>query len=225
MAKEKDNQFSGGLEGDLDSRLLKPKIDDKESSSDRVGTLREAKRSSKDLGNGYQKEAQDLRQAVLQKKQQAKITAAKEAKTKIFRKIGSMRKGTSALLRGAWINLIDSFGLTLIWIDIHVFLGKVVGHDSFCKLGEEWTDKVMAGLGSSTSKEVLERKARNSVGLVEKIGLGCLNLGCLIVVIVIFVIIALVLKFIESPLEFFAGMIGYVWNSAKDAIVRFSSGS
>jgi hypothetical protein len=56
-------------------------------------------------------------------------------------------------------------------------------------------------------------------------GLGCLNLGCLIIFIAIFVVIALVLKFFENPLDFFAELIGFVWDATKNAIVNFFSGS
>lgn len=48
------------------------------------------------------------------------------------------RQLMSGLLKSAWINLIPSWGLTLFWIDIHVFLNMVFGKNLFCDLGEEW---------------------------------------------------------------------------------------
>lgn len=41
------------------------------------------------------------------------------------------------LLRWAWIALIPSFGLTLIWINIHAFM-RWIFPTFFCKLGSEW---------------------------------------------------------------------------------------
>jgi hypothetical protein len=45
---------------------------------------------------------------------------------------------TSNLLRAAIENLIDSFGLTLIYINFHVLCRFVFGPEYFCKLGQEW---------------------------------------------------------------------------------------
>jgi len=213
--------------GDLDARLLN-KRGSEESSSDRVGSLREAKRNSQNneidnIPNYLEEEPTSLRQAVIQKKRRENLEIKQGGISETLKKKSPIRKGTSALLRAAWINLIDSFGLTLIWIDIHVFLNKVLGDGMFCRLGEEWTDR--PGVSSSLAKGEIDKKARNSIGLVEKMGFGCLNLGCLIVLLALFVVIALVLKFIESPLDFFAEMIGLVWDAAKNAIVNFFSGS
>jgi hypothetical protein len=213
--------------GDLDARLLN-KRGSEESSSDRVGALREAKRNSQNneidnTPNYLEEEPTSLRQAVIQKKRKEDLEIKQGGISEALKKKSPIRKGTSSLLRAAWINLIDSFGLTLIWINIHVFLNKVLGDGMFCRLGEEWTDR--PGVSSSMAKGEIDKKARNSVGLVEKMGLGCLNLGCLIIFIAIFVVIALVLKFFENPLDFFAELIGFVWDATKNAIVNFFSGS
>ncbi len=42
------------------------------------------------------------------------------------------------LLRGAWSNLIPTFGFSLLWIDLHFLLNMVFGKKLFCDLGEEW---------------------------------------------------------------------------------------
>lgn len=224
MALDEEKTSGDGL----DARLLN-KQGREEESSDRVGALREVKRNSQNneidnTPNYLEEEPTSLRQAVIQKKRREDLEIKKIGLEETLKKKSPIRKGTSSLLRAAWINLIDSFGLTLIWIDIHVFLNKVLGDGMFCRLGEEWTDKAGA-MSSGAMKEEMDKKARNSIGLVEKMGLGCLNLGCLIILLAIFVVIALVLKFFESPLEFFAEMIGFVWDAAKRAVVNFFSGS
>lgn len=42
------------------------------------------------------------------------------------------------LLKNAWPNIIPTFGLTLLWIDIHFLLNIIFGKKLFCDLGEEW---------------------------------------------------------------------------------------
>jgi hypothetical protein len=63
--------------------------------------------------------------------------------------ISAFRAMTSKLLQDAWANLIPSFGLTLIWIDIHFFLNMVFGDKFFCDLGGEW---MPAGVPELTKK-------------------------------------------------------------------------
>lgn len=43
------------------------------------------------------------------------------------------------LLRSSWLMLIPSFGLTLIWINIHFIGAYIVGSSWFCNFGTEWT--------------------------------------------------------------------------------------
>lgn len=61
---------------------------------------------------------------------------------------------TSSLLKAAWINLIPSFGLTLIWINIHAFL-RWASPSLFCKLGREWLPKTL-GKFTSASNSLIE---------------------------------------------------------------------
>lgn len=206
-----ENQTRGGLEGDLDARLLgdNSKGEDKEGKS-KSGDLRASKRQESNAEPDYlNEEPQSLRQAVLQAKRNKKLKEEKEGKSGIIKKISSFRKGTSALLRSAWINLITSFGLTTFWIDIHVFLNTVLGDKFFCKLGEEWTDVTGAKAGGAG------KTISRSAGKAEEIGCGCLNLGCLVIIIAVGVIIALMIKVVEAPFEFIGDLFGYLWDSIK----------
>jgi hypothetical protein len=142
---------------------------------------------------------------------------------RIQKKGTPISKGTSALLRQAWTYLIPSWGLTLIWINIHAFLNQVIGSRYFCNLGEEWVD--LAAGGSAQAKEAMKKKAGKSIGLVEKMGLGCLNLGCLLLIIIVVGILVLMLKIIESPLSFFAELIGYIWRAAVNGVVKWFEGA
>ena len=95
--------------------------------------------------------------------------AKERAKKKIEEKITAPAKaGTSWLLKAAWLNLIDSFGLTLIYINMHVFLRHVFP-DAFCKLGEEWKPKMVGGHSATNV-------AGTAFGIVEIMGLLILDL-------------------------------------------------
>ncbi|MBU1165297.1 hypothetical protein KKA15_07145 [Patescibacteria group bacterium] len=49
--------------------------------------------------------------------------------------------GTARILQVAWLNLIDTFGLTLIYINFHFLMAHILKSEMFCKFGEEWTPK------------------------------------------------------------------------------------
>jgi hypothetical protein len=106
--------------------------------------------------------------------------------------LSPVKQGTSSLLKAAWEHIIDSWGLSIIWIDIHVFLSQVLGKDLFCSLGEEWFPK-------GTPRNI--EGAKKSVGLGETMGLSCLNLGCLFLILAILSIIAMIAAGLDHPLQ------------------------
>lgn len=95
-----------------------------------AGELRASRRSRYEAPE----EPASLREAVMQAKAQQ---AAKSA-------VGSssgfnpMQKLTASLLKSAWVNLVPSFGLTMLYIDFHWFMNQVLGHKAFVDLGTEW---------------------------------------------------------------------------------------
>lgn len=136
---------------DIDEQLLNAREREKkeaDKSAARSEALREARRglasndASGQIGQGNQ--PQSLREAA----QQASLK--KEAEQKKGGALGVLKdkavsaamapisKATSGWLRQAWLNLIDTFGLTLIWINVHVLLSFILGDKFFCKLGDEW---------------------------------------------------------------------------------------
>lgn len=77
---------------------------------------------------------------------------------------------TSEALKQSWLNLIDSFGLTLIYIYFHVFCRFVFGPEVFCKLGHEWLGgKSGGGASGVASKGASAAKGagKSSSGLSE----------------------------------------------------------
>lgn len=141
--------------------------------------------SSKDGSSG---EPRSLREAVLadkKKRAQEEQGAGEATKGAIAAPIS---KATSGLLRQSWIHLVDSWGLTLIWINIHVFLGAVFGHKFFRKLGAEWMDRNIQIAQSDYAKS-----QGKMIGTVEPMGLACCDVGCLLIVIAVFALISLII--------------------------------
>ncbi len=55
--------------------------------------------------------------------------------------------------------------------------------------------------------------ATKSIGLIEKMGCCCLNLGCLLVVLLTLSIIAMIVKVISNPMEALSAALSYVWSA------------
>lgn len=51
------------------------------------------------------------------------------------------QKATGEILKQLWLNIIPSFGLTFILINIYAFAGFLEGYKLFCKPGSEWNIK------------------------------------------------------------------------------------
>ncbi len=125
---------SGSQEKEADNSASNaPDSDSKASndSSDRAGDLRTAKK-----GMGNIESQGDLRADRMASKRQQGL--GDKADQTIVAALAPGKKAVSELLKAAWENLIDSFGLTLLWIDAHVFLSMIFGNKLFCDLGEEW---------------------------------------------------------------------------------------
>lgn len=120
-----------------------------------------------------------------------------------------VRKGTSRLLTQSWINLIDSFGTTLIYIHIHVFLRLTLGTDFFCKLGHEWYDvyaaKVERALNSADNavNRFLRRQLdhmKTLTGIVEVLVLLIIDLLILFVFIMVLVMAITMALIVTMPI-------------------------
>lgn len=175
----------------------------KNGGADRAGEFREARRGAV-LDS---QEPQSLRQAVLEEKRKNILTAS--AKEKVEEKIAiPFSQSTAKLLKQAWIHLIDSFGLTLIWINVHVFLSKVLGEQLFCRLGEEWlpANPVSGALAGESAKS-----AARQAGTIEAMGCGCLDLVALLIILFVVGIIAMIGNVITNPLDNIKTIFGALW--------------
>lgn len=169
----------------VDSQLLNRNSQSSQAqagdSADRAAQLREEKRQGVAGDNaGTEDTSGGLReQLVGQRKKRQGL------KEKAMEQVAApVNKATSKLLKSSWENLVDSFGATLIWINIHVFLGTVVGEKFFCKLGMEWIDDNIKKANVKAAE-----KAGRMIGVIEKPGLAMLDFGCLLIFLVVFALL------------------------------------
>ncbi len=188
---------------DLDTRLLASQLrEEKNKERERRGKEGEkGEETEKGEKGGEAKEGGGLRDRVSQLKEKANLK--KRAKKKIEEKITAPAKqGTNRLLCLAWENLIDSFGATLLYINLHVFLHWVLGEKLFCKLGEEWIPKEAQAVAGEAGKT-----GGKAIGLVEVMVLLFLDL---IVLVIIGGTLALLVMIVDFMGKGFMGKVGAV---------------
>jgi len=195
-----------GAGGDIDSRLMAARLREEKNKErekkEKEGEGEKGEEAEKSPEGEEDKEGKGgLGDRISRLKEQANLK--KRAQKKIEEKITApAKKGTNRLLKNAWIHLIDSFGATLLYIDLHVFLQNVLGDKLFCKLGEEWIPKKIQAAGGESGKATGEK-----IGLVESTGCCLLNLLALIIVLFLVAVIALMFDIIAHPVEYILGAI------------------
>lgn len=102
---------------------------------------------------------------------------------------GMAKTATGGLLKSAWTFLIPSWGFTLIWINIHVFLSWVMS-GIFCKLGDEWIPKSMKKISGKASAML---RVGEGMLLLTLDSLALLIIGGIIAIIVV------VLNVVNNP--------------------------
>ena len=179
---------------DIDEQLLSQNTE--VSEADKAGEFRASKRGAVP-GEGAQ--SSSLRESLQQKRlEESRQNKDQDETGKISGSsagINPILKVTDAILKFSWENLIDSLGLTLILINIHVFLNQVFGPKVFRDVGEEWLpDSVKKVAGKS-------KQAAALLKTVEGAGIGCLDLGCLFILLFIFTIISIIASALSGDLE------------------------
>jgi hypothetical protein len=124
------------------------------------------------------------------KKAASDVKASKASSSASSDSVSGIEKFTKAvdeLLKSAWENLIDSFGLTLLYIYFHWFMHQLFPK-FFCDLGQEWVPAEVKEVSPDAAKAMGKK-----VGLVEKalVGWTCLILlvSCLQMIIIIYLIL------------------------------------
>ena len=177
---------------DIDEQLIEQNTETSEAL--KAGELRAQQREG--LVENADEETKSIREMVQQKKTQEgvgnKMASLKLGASKP--KVNPILEATDNLLKSSWENLISSWGFTLLWVDIHVFLNSIFGPSAFRDLGEEWVPDSIKKVGGGKVKQ-----ASSLMRIVEFWGCGCLNLGCLFLIIAQLAIVAMIVTAITNP--------------------------
>lgn len=121
---------------------------------------------------------------------------------------------TDDLLRQSWLNLIPSWGTTLIYIDCHAFLSFVLGESYFCKLGHEWASMVggkagaSAGAGAQAESQIVStqmtaviEQAGDKIGLIEIMTLIIIHILLFVIILALIFLITLLAYVVSHPVQ------------------------
>ena len=170
----------------IDERLMAASLADRK---------RQDKMGAEDKERQEDAEPRSIRQRLAAARQAMDLKA--KAKKKIEEKVAApARAGTNKALRWAWMTLIPSFGLSLIYINIHVFLRFVLGEKLFCKLGDEWIPKQVSGAGGEAGQGLSK-----SIGIIEVMGLLFLDLVAFIIILTALGLVVMIMGWIKHPLD------------------------
>ena len=179
----------GGLEGEN-----KDKEDEaeKESASDDSENKKNKDKEDETEKESASDDSESKKEAELQvNKKKDKNKDAGKVKGGISQEsdkgTSGMAKSLKKLLKTAWQNIIDSFGLTLLYIYAHWFWSQVFPK-LFCDLGQEWVPEEISKASPEKAKEIGKK-----IGCIEKSLVGC---TCFIISIVIYPILTITITVI-----------------------------
>lgn len=166
----------------IDSLLLEREV---------AGNLREQRNKNEEP----EESPQSLRQAQFNAAKKKAILD--EMKKKVAMPV---KMGTNRILRWAWLTLIPSWGLTLIYINIHVFLRFVLGEKLFCKFGDEWIPKNAQEIGGA-------------IGIIEVMILIFLDVLAVLIIGAILALIVMIVSWLSASWAEKAGMMWDAFSS------------
>ncbi len=119
---------------------------------------------------------------------------------------------TGKLLQQYWINMPETFGLTIILIDIHIFLWLVLGKKYFCPLGSEWSigGGKNIGIGAAGARPAFLGAAEGEAAILEWIIVLILNLILLAVILFDIVMYGMAIYSVVHPLETFWKTLNFI---------------
>ncbi|MDD2807441.1 MAG: hypothetical protein PHW95_02910 [Patescibacteria group bacterium] len=119
--------------------------------------------------------------------------------------------GTGEILKQAWLNLPDSFGLSYFYIPLHYLLAYFTPLSIFfCKFGEEWIPKKAKTAGGKAGE-----KLSKIVELLEVIGCFFLGFLWLIVIFAVILLVAVIAYVWLHPLDTLYQVTGFSWDFIK----------
>jgi len=154
LAPSQEQQARMGLKQAQKSPPLPPPVPSgQESLAPATDKMEQAQASQMAALKGYrpgEKEYKQQLESKQKKMRERKIATLKELATTSVSKVGV--KFTAAALKQSWLNIIDTFGLTLLYINFH-FLGKyVAGSSLFGEFGSEWAPPMAEKAGGKVGK-------------------------------------------------------------------------
>ena len=190
-----------------DSSLLKKDENPNINDSAKEAKLNSDKKDENPNINDSAKEAK-LNSDKKKEKASKASKASADSKGNAASGIEKLTKAIDELLKAAWENLIDSFGLTLLYIYLHWFMHQLFPK-FFCDLGQEWVPKKVKSVAPDKAK-IIGKK----IGLAEKGLVGC---TCVILLFAfIFAVFSTILLLVILFPHIFA--IGLLWEIAKDLV-------
>ncbi len=155
-----------------------------------------------------------LRQARALKSGEESSALSNEAKQVASQAISGT---TSELLQQAWYNAVETFGATLLYLNIHVFCRWVFGEEYFCKLGHEWIGGKKGAKTSKSSASILGLPL-DGLGLLETAVLVIVDALFLFIVLIQVAFIVLIAYMVAHPLQaLWSAGFGGLWDSVKAA--------
>ncbi|MCU0679779.1 MAG: hypothetical protein MUF50_00530 [Planctomycetes bacterium] len=144
-------------------------------------------------------------------KNQASLIAQVSAKKKEEQigKISGLQKATNSALKWAWEYLIPTIGLSLIYINVHVFGSRSMGEKYFCKLGYEWVPDNMRQKMGSKIKQIGEK-----ANVPETAAFCCLDSCCILSIVIVITGLILLYQIVtgEFVLTLLKGMLSKISN-------------
>ncbi|HOZ53350.1 MAG TPA: hypothetical protein PK142_01570 [bacterium] len=150
----------------------KPERDENIKKESLESSLDNLNKNNKSGSSESKKEAQ--LSADKNKDKSAKISSSSGASSESISGIEKFTTAIDELLKASWENLIDSFGLTLLYIYFHWFMHQLFPR-FFCDLGKEWVPAEVKQASPDAAKAMGKK-----IGLVEK---GLVGWTCLIILV------------------------------------------
>lgn len=144
------------------------------------------------------------------KKAEKEEKKSNQAVQKLEESVNSLL-GTGFILKAAWLNLLDTFGLSYFYIPFHYLMAYYTPFSGFfCKFGEEWIPK-----GAKAAAGEMGKKLSKPLELLEIIGCFLLGFLWLIVIFAVIMIVAVVAYAWLHPIDTLYQVTGFSWTFIK----------
>lgn len=163
------------------------------------------------------------------KKQEKDLKKQKKTLDKLGKVLGT-QTGTGHVLKLAWLNLIDSFGITWFYIAIHFLAAYFTPFSNlFCKFGEEWIPKKIQQLpsklpGPGEKASQATKKVNKGLELIESCACFLIGFLWLGVILLIFLIIGVIGYIATYPLDSFMAIGKLAWDIVKSYVAGIFTG-